>query len=141
MYALIVNNIVEKFPYTINELKKDNPGISFPKNPSVETLENFNIFPVLSTGAVYDSTIQTAIQSGCKYNKERKRWETDWIIRDKTSEELVQEELERKTKIEQQRSEAYRNESDPIFFKYQRGEATQQEWLDKIAEIKARFPN
>jgi hypothetical protein len=37
------------------------------------------------------------------------------------------------------RSEAYRNESDPIFFKWQRGEATEQEWLDKVAEIKLRF--
>lgn len=38
------------------------------------------------------------------------------------------------------RLEAYRNESDPLHMKWQRGEATQQEWLDKIEEIKARFP-
>lgn len=38
------------------------------------------------------------------------------------------------------RKQDYQNESDPIFFKWQRGEATQQEWLDKIAEIKARYP-
>jgi len=42
--------------------------------------------------------------------------------------------------IEQQRQSAYQTESDPLFFKYQRGEATEQEWLDKVAEIKARFP-
>ena len=35
---------------------------------------------------------------------------------------------------------AYASESDPLFFKAQRGEATQQEWLDKVAEIKARWP-
>jgi hypothetical protein len=33
---------------------------------------------------------------------------------------------------------AYQEEADPLFFKWQRGEATEQEWLDKIAEIKAR---
>ena len=38
------------------------------------------------------------------------------------------------------REAAYREESDPIFFQVQRGKATQQEWLDKIAEIEARFP-
>lgn len=38
------------------------------------------------------------------------------------------------------RHAAYIAESDPIFFKSQRGEATNQEWLDKIAEIDARFP-
>lgn len=41
--------------------------------------------------------------------------------------------------VERQRLEAYRTESDPLFFKAQRGEATQQEWLDKIAEIKLRY--
>jgi hypothetical protein len=38
------------------------------------------------------------------------------------------------------RHSAYAAESDPLFFKFQRGEATQQEWLDKVAEIKTRFP-
>lgn len=42
--------------------------------------------------------------------------------------------------IKAQRAEAYRTESDPLFFKAQRGEATQQEWLDKVAEIQARYP-
>jgi len=42
--------------------------------------------------------------------------------------------------IDQQRQSAYQTESDPLFFKYQRGEATEQEWLDKVAEIKTRFP-
>ena len=38
------------------------------------------------------------------------------------------------------RAVAYKNEADPIFFKAQRGEATEQEWLDKIEEIKLRYP-
>jgi hypothetical protein len=37
------------------------------------------------------------------------------------------------------RAEAYRVESDPIFFKAQRGEATMDEWLAKVEEIKARY--
>lgn len=42
--------------------------------------------------------------------------------------------------IDQQRLQAYEQEADPLFFKAQRGEATQEDWLAKIAEIKARFP-
>jgi hypothetical protein len=38
------------------------------------------------------------------------------------------------------RAAAYVLEADPLFFKSQRGEATNQEWLDKVAEIKAKFP-
>ena len=38
------------------------------------------------------------------------------------------------------RKSAYVAESDPIYFMSQRGEATEQEWLDKIQEIKERYP-
>jgi hypothetical protein len=38
------------------------------------------------------------------------------------------------------RADAYRAEADPLYFKAQRGEATNDEWLAKVAEIKARFP-
>ena len=38
------------------------------------------------------------------------------------------------------RHAAYVAESDPIFFMAQRGEATQADWLAKVAEIKARWP-
>jgi hypothetical protein len=41
---------------------------------------------------------------------------------------------------ESYRKLAYEAEADPLFFMAQRGEATMEEWLDKIAEIKARFP-
>jgi hypothetical protein len=39
-----------------------------------------------------------------------------------------------------QRAAAYTAEADPLFFKYQRGEGTEQDWLDKIKEIRERFP-
>ena len=42
--------------------------------------------------------------------------------------------------IRNQRLAAYREESDPIFFDYQRGEATEEEWLDAIQDIKDRYP-
>jgi hypothetical protein len=40
----------------------------------------------------------------------------------------------------QNRADAYRSEADPLFFKAQRGESTNDEWLAKIEEIKARYP-
>ena len=38
------------------------------------------------------------------------------------------------------RASAYRAEADPLFFKAQRGEATMDEWLALVAEIKTRYP-
>lgn len=47
---------------------------------------------------------------------------------------------ERKAINDKNREEAYRNEADPIFFKAQRGEATNEEWLAKVEEIRTRYP-
>lgn len=38
------------------------------------------------------------------------------------------------------RCRAFYMEADPLFFKVQRGEILEQEWLDKVNEIKARYP-
>jgi hypothetical protein len=38
------------------------------------------------------------------------------------------------------RAQAYAAEADPLFFKAQRGEAEIQDWTDKVAEIRARYP-
>lgn len=38
------------------------------------------------------------------------------------------------------RALAYKEKADPLFYKYQRGEATKEEWLQTIEAIKAQFP-
>lgn len=38
------------------------------------------------------------------------------------------------------RQSDFQAESDPLFFKWQRGEVEQQVWLDKVTEIRARYP-
>jgi precorrin-6B methylase 1 len=40
----------------------------------------------------------------------------------------------------QLRQQAYIAEADPLFFKWQAGEATEAEWKAKRDEIKSRFP-
>lgn len=139
MYVKAKNQIVEQFPYSFAQLQADNPQTSFPASSSDAMLASFDVFPVISTGVQYDQATQVATQEGCEYNANKQRWQTAWTVRDKTPEELQAEADARAAKIEAQRAEAYRNESDPLFFKSQRGEATHQEWLDKVAEIKARL--
>jgi hypothetical protein len=136
MYVLAINQSVKTFPYSIKELRKSH---SFSATPSDELLALFNVFPVVDVAAQYNPITQVATSNGCAYNMDKSRWETTWLIRDKTQEELDEEEQIYLTKLEAKRAEAYRTESDPLFFKAQRGEATQQEWLDKVAEIKARY--
>lgn len=43
--------------------------------------------------------------------------------------------------IDALRQSAYQSEADPLFFKWQRGESTEQAWLAKIADIRQRYPD
>ena len=42
--------------------------------------------------------------------------------------------------VKSQRGEAYKAESDPLFFKAQRGEVTMKDWQAKVEEIKVKYP-
>ena len=42
--------------------------------------------------------------------------------------------------VEQARLTAYEQQSDPVFFKWQRGDATETEWREAVAKVKAENP-
>jgi hypothetical protein len=42
--------------------------------------------------------------------------------------------------VEATRLTAYEQQSDPIFFKWQRGDATEAEWREAVAKVKAENP-
>lgn len=46
MYALIENGAVKRYPYTATDLRRDNPGTSFPPKPSDAALLQWNVHPV-----------------------------------------------------------------------------------------------
>lgn len=49
MYVKATNGAVEIYPYSIGQLRKDNPNVSFPKNPSDQTLAEWGVYSVVST--------------------------------------------------------------------------------------------
>lgn len=44
------------------------------------------------------------------------------------------------TTVTNDRLHAYQQQSDPIFFKWQRGDATELEWREAVAKVKADNP-
>jgi hypothetical protein len=112
MYVKAINQIVEQFPYSFAQLQADNPQTSFPSKPTDAMLASFDVFPVVSTGAQYDQATQVATQEGCEYNADKQRWETSWVVRDKTAEELAQQQAELQQNIvaqTQQRLDSFAN--------------------------------
>ena len=47
MYLKANNGQVEKYPYSIGALRKENPNTSFPKNPSDSALAGYGVYPVI----------------------------------------------------------------------------------------------
>ena len=85
----------------------------------------------------YPNTVRISDSLGA-FDADGNRIELDQTLVDSAAVTVAAEQAQ--AKVEQDRATAYRLESDPLFFKAQRGEATTDEWTAKVAEIKARFP-
>lgn len=103
----------------------------FDKNGRVETSANDGTISSIPLGAIELSEEQFN-------NRFNLRLVEDELIDDPIEPpKKTQEELDLIN--ESKRAMAYKYESDPLFFKYQRGEIEKQVWLDKVAEIKKRY--
>ena len=45
-YVKITNGTVAKYPYTVGQLRHDNPNVSFPRNISLEVMRRYGMYPV-----------------------------------------------------------------------------------------------
>jgi hypothetical protein len=132
MYAKLNNGTIDKYPYTTSDLKSDNPQTSFPNAIPEEMLSSFGMVPVIPTDKPAGD-YRAIIREG-KPNLVNGLWKQTWTVELRTSDKV-------KEIAGRLRQEAYQKESDPLFFKWQRGEASEQEWTAKVDEIKQRFPN
>lgn len=46
MFVKITNGQVDQYPYTVGDLRKANPNVSFPRNIPNDTLAQFGVYPV-----------------------------------------------------------------------------------------------
>lgn len=60
MYVFAPNQEVETYPYSIGLLRRDNPQTSFPSEPSLELLAEWNVFPVTATTPSFDPLTEDA---------------------------------------------------------------------------------
>ena len=139
MYLKLNNGIIENYPYSIGDLRRDNPQTSFPALPTDTLLAEWGMY--LVTAVAKPSADYTKNVTELDPVLTNGKWVQTWEVTNASAEEIAERKAELNAQADRNRINAYREESDPIFFKWQRGEATEQEWLDKIAEIKARYPD
>jgi hypothetical protein len=133
---LILTNPL-KYPYSYNELKLDNPNTSFPKEITDKVLSDWNVYHVKPINKPeVDYTKNVTEGTPIEIDGE---WVQTWEITQASETEIAEREQQNIENLKQLRQDAYREESDPLFFKWQRGEATEQEWLNKVQEIKEKY--
>ena len=99
MYAKIKDGSVEKYPYSITDLKQDNPNVSFPKVLDSTTLNSFGTYEVvIDSRPTYNSVTQT-IKKKTIPELESGVWALKWEIKDKPQEDIDQETLNRERAI------------------------------------------
>jgi hypothetical protein len=138
MYIKLNNGVIEKYPYSIGDLRKDNPQTSFPKAPNNEMLAEWQVFPV-----------QAVSQPPLDHTKTVKEgipiyaggWKQTWVVESASPQEIDQRIQSHNEARKSARATAYREEADVLFFKAQRGEATMEAWLSLVQDIKNRFPD
>ena len=136
MYAKIINNVIVEWP--IQSLSEKFSNTSFP-------------IPLKESDIPegYVSVVELPVPEYTRYQKVLPKypelvngiWSTGWDIVPLSDEEQLDVTTNFNNNQKASRTIAYREESDPLFFKWQRGEATEAEWLAKIQEIKDRFPD
>jgi hypothetical protein len=139
MHALINNGAVEKYPYTIGNLRRDNPHTSFPKRPSDETLEDWNVYVVTRVDRPEADPITQNIDELTPVLVDG-QWTQMWAVWPASPEEIAERKAQKNESIKQGRFEEYTGYSDPLFFKWQRGEGTKEEWLEAVEQIKELLP-
>ena len=90
MYVKITNGSVETYPYSVGQLRRDNPNVSFPKQISEDVLESYGVFPVnVVSEPSFDNRTQTLSQNDQPYH-ENNQWNIGWTVKDKTSNQIAQ---------------------------------------------------
>lgn len=117
------------------------PNTSFPPSgPDSEFLFENSCLPV-NLWKAYDRATQRLVPSA-PYIEDGQVFLV--TVQNKTATEISNEArdviIATNTQNKAARATAYTIEADPLFFKSHRGEATNEEWLAKVSEIKTRYP-
>jgi len=98
---LATDGSIDRYPYTLTDLRRANPGTSFAKQISDETAAGFNCFPVAPTeppAVDYTTNLErTAVKQGGE-------WVEEWISTPATPEEITERTEAKATEVRQQRN-------------------------------------
>jgi len=102
MKILISNDQIQKYPYSFYELRRDNPQISFPDDPSIELLTEWGVFSVTGVPRpevdhMHNTVEQPPVQKDGT-------WMQNWIVTSATPEEVADRTRQKSDELRSERN-------------------------------------
>jgi len=137
MFIRIIDGKPEK--YTLAQLKKDNPYTVFPDIMTPENLVDYGAFVFVESDIPqYDNMTHKVVENDPIIEGEV--YVQTWQVLPLTEQEKSDMIKKLGDEIKEKRRKAYQRYSDPLYFKWKRGDGTEQEYLNRIEAIKAQLP-
>jgi hypothetical protein len=103
MYVFAPNQTIETFPFSIGDLRRDNPNTSFPRNPSAELLAEWNVFPVVQQDPPsFDASTQNLNEVNPTLTSDQ--WLQTWSVTAASSDEITQRTTDAEAQVRSQRN-------------------------------------
>lgn len=103
MFAKITNGAVDKFPYTVGQLRHDNPNTSFPKQIPDETLLEFGMVPVTEVPAPEFDPMTHFAEWGPVPVLQEGRWVLLPTVREYSEEQIAERDAAKAAEVRSQR--------------------------------------
>jgi hypothetical protein len=104
-YVLAPNQTVKIYPYSIGDLRRDNPNTSYPRNPSDAVLASWNVFPVTDEPTpAYNPATQNCNQVNPTLIDGK--WVMTWAVTPATPEQIAERTSAKESEVRQQRNAA-----------------------------------
>ena len=87
MYVKITNGSVDTYPYSVGQLRRDNPNTSFPKQIPADMLESYGVYPVTFADEPSYTPRTQNIAKESTPSLVGYVWTVGWTVTDKTTEE------------------------------------------------------
>ena len=89
MYVKVTNGVVDQYPYTIGNLRRDNPNTSFPRNITSNTLESWGVYKVvIEDQPSFDIKTQNLTQNSSP-TLSADTWTLGWTVSSKSADEIT----------------------------------------------------
>lgn len=119
------------YPYSVAQLRQDNPQVSFPEQITEALLAEYGVYPVQPQPAPAVDHTKTLSEGSPELVNGV--WKQVWVVESLAAAQVNEV-------VANLRKQAYIEKADPLFFKYQRGDATKEEWLAEVNAIKIQYP-